>query len=329
MGFEKKTLIVFDTNFLIVSAGRGISYNSFEFNLSFDTIENFIDLHNLSENVILAIPKLVIEEMKKRKLYHYKIDCIELENKFRPFADFKEASLIIPRTETEYERLLENLIDEYLREIKVEIVEYPKNECFKNIVARAIDKKRPFRVSASHSDSGFKDVVIWESILNYKRIEEYTKVILLTADNRAFDDHCVCEFESRFGRDMVILDSGEKVLKELSEDYDIVIEKDKYLRFAKGSYFIDLLDSELANKAFIIIEDSKFTITRYDIVDQCKSLEEDENEFSEKTGFYIINSLIAIYYTEKNVEMRSEFTAKTYIDEVTEIQSIEYELELI
>ncbi len=41
MSSEMKTLIIFDTNFLIIKDGRGVSYSSFEFNSSFDSIKEF------------------------------------------------------------------------------------------------------------------------------------------------------------------------------------------------------------------------------------------------------------------------------------------------
>lgn len=329
MSFEEKTLIVFDTNFLVIFEGRGVKYSSFEFNSSFDEIKDFINLYNLSEKVILAIPKMVIEEMKKRKLFYYKIDCISLESKFIPFANLIRTSLSLPKTDPDYKKFLQDLIDEYLKKIEIKIIEYPRNKCFQDIIRRAIEKKKSFIVTKHSSDSGFKDVVIWESILNYEKIEEYTKVIFLTNDNNAFNDECVNEFESKLKKNIIILNSKEKIFKELSKNYNIIEKEYKHLKFAKESYFRAYLDLEFSNKNFIKINDNKLKIIEYKIIDQCISLEKEEDEFNKKTGFYIINSKIAIYYNKNDIKKKFQFIAKTTIDDVNGIQNIDYDLELI
>src|SRR3989337_2210212 len=186
MGSEIKTLIIFDTNFLMINGGKGISYSSFEFNSTFDSIKEFIKLNSLSEKVFLAVPKLAIEELKNRKLFFYTKDSQILENKFLNFSKIQGASLIIPKKNPEYERIFEKFFTEYLEKIKIELIDDPPNNCFEAIIFRAIHKKKPFIVTGENSDYGFKDVVIWESILNYDGIKNYDKIILMTGDTGGF-----------------------------------------------------------------------------------------------------------------------------------------------
>jgi len=327
MSSEMKTLIVFDTNILIIKDGRGVSYSSFEFNSTFDSIKKFIEFNNLSEKVVLAIPKLVIEELKQSKLYWYKMESQTLENKFLPFNRVQGASLTIPKRNPEYEKMFENFVNEYFEKLKFEMIDYPYKDCLKDIIFRAIHKKKPFIVTDKHSDYGFKDVVIWESILNYDGIKNYDKIILMTGDKKGFDDSCIDEFKTKFNKYIFIFDSQEKALEELSKDYEIILEENEYLKFAKGDYFREQLESDIINKN-ITINDKEFKINRCEIVSQCDSFEEEENEFQEKTGIYLIKSTIIVYYNVDGSEKKTEIIAATYIDDAKDIQKIEYEPEL-
>ncbi|NQS89888.1 DUF4935 domain-containing protein [Patescibacteria group bacterium] len=326
---EQKTWIVFDTNFLMIQGGKGISYSSFEFSQDFDSIKEFIELHDLSEKIELATPKIVIEELKTARIYYYREDSKSMENKFKSFSDLDSALLSIPRTNPDYKALLERLIDAHLDKVKIRIIDHPPEKCFKSILNRAIDKQRPFIVTDNHSDYGFKDVVLWESILNHNGLGSYGKVILMTGDKKAFDDKCSYEFESKFGIPISIYRSKGRALEEISKYYDVVLEHTEYLKFAKSNYFRETLEFNLTSKNKITLDDEELEIKEYSIIDQFISLTEEKDESNEKTGSYIITSMIKVYFEENGTEREGEVNVETCIDEDRDVQYIRYEPDLI
>ena len=58
----------------------------------------------------------------------------------------------------------------------------PNNKCFTRIVERAFEKKAPFEGKEKNSDKGFKDVLIWESILELVEINPKSEIIFYSQD---------------------------------------------------------------------------------------------------------------------------------------------------
>lgn len=328
MSFKNKTLIVFDTNFLLINKGKGSDYCSFEFNSEFGDIKEVIELNNFQEKIVLAIPKLVIEEMKVLKLYFYSTESSKINSTYVPFSTLPKSTLNIPKKSPDYEGFLDNLVKEYLQKVSVEIIEYPPNNCFLNIINRAISRKKPFFITGEHKDYGFKDVVIWESVLNYEKIDDFNKVIIMTRDN-GFDESCVEEFNMKHRKYMFVFNNSKEALLELSKDYGMILEDNEYLKFAKGEYFKDQLETDLFQKEVIRIEDKEFTIQDYEVKEQCKSLEKFTEENGDKTDIHVITSLLIIYYNDGSLDKNIEVISKTYIDDVKDLQLVEYEPELI
>ena len=85
-------------------------------------------------------------------------------------------------------------LKKYLKDYHINILPHPDNNVFPRIIQRAIDKKLPFKLVSENknnaskgSDNGFKDVLLWETLLSFdyesKRIG---KVFLITANHKDF-----------------------------------------------------------------------------------------------------------------------------------------------
>lgn len=83
-------------------------------------------------------------------------------------------------------------LKDYLDKYSIQILPHVKNEVLPRIIDRAINKNLPFKsVSEGKnnkgSDKGFKDVLIWESLLEFNYEEKRIgKVFLITANNKDF-----------------------------------------------------------------------------------------------------------------------------------------------
>jgi len=81
-------------------------------------------------------------------------------------------------------------LKEYLDKFNIQILPHPDNKILPRIIDRALNKKLPFKQvdkNQKASDKGFKDVLLWETLLEYdyesKRIG---KLFLLTANEKDF-----------------------------------------------------------------------------------------------------------------------------------------------
>ena len=78
-------------------------------------------------------------------------------------------------------------IDTYKSEIQsginnIMVLPIPSDNRFKGIVQRAFDKAPPFGGKEKNSDKGFKDVLIWESILELTFSHKYANILFYTKD---------------------------------------------------------------------------------------------------------------------------------------------------
>lgn len=79
--------------------------------------------------------------------------------------------------------------------VKFEIVPYPPENSLQNIIKRSLERRAPFEGKDKKSDKGFKDVILWESILEYKRSNKLDTILLFSADKRICDISLRNEFK--------------------------------------------------------------------------------------------------------------------------------------
>lgn len=189
MSYKIKTLIVFDTNSLRKTESAEMVYSSFSFGKPYEIINEFIISNNLHGDIVLAVSALVIDEIKLQMERSYKRDLIKLKETKKRLAGLPhipDELIGIPQEEFDCTEFVENKSKEYLdtnNHVRLlSFGEEQSGEILKSLITRAHNSTPPFFKTTKNSDAGFKDSVIWETLLNYKEIENYQKVILVTKD---------------------------------------------------------------------------------------------------------------------------------------------------
>lgn len=295
---------------------------TFEFSSFFKELMKFIKNNDLQKKVIIAIPRIVIEEIKRQKIEDFETSCQKLCENFEPFKTCNEFSLSVPNESFSYEAEISRLIDTYIGNVGIDIIPYPKNASLKSLIKKAVNKEKPFSVSKEHSDYGFKDAVIWESILNYRKIHKYDRVIFLS-DDLVFDKSCEDEFFEHLNVYFNIFSSKLQLFQELSDLFSIPSEFQDIYAWAKEEYFRDFLTQGLSNKHYIRINNDTIKIMEYKIINPCEQVEK-EFENNEETGMFIIISKVEIKTRKKKVIC----LAYTYIDDAKNLGYTEFNMEL-
>lgn len=330
-----KTLIIFDTNALIHklrSDRKGnvsdVVYDYFEFGSSFKNIEFFINDKDLTNFVELAIPRIVIDEIKKQKVRTYNRDLknfLEIHQLFTkvPFPNHKE--LHAPDKDFNYQAHMEQMAEKYLSGKKIRLIDLPDDdhlkEVFQRIIHRALDFKPPFNQNGEQ----FKDALIWESILSYKDIKNFDKIILFTAD-QGFNG-CEEEFQQHLNRYFSIHKDSTNIQAQLERDYAVFIENQSLAKFARTDYFKSHLEQQLERKV-IVIGSETFPITSFNIIDQLDSMDSIIND--DESEEIIINSRIKIVYTKPDgQEEANTLTISTFLDETKTVNDVRFDKELL
>lgn len=182
--------IALDTNILFSS---GQDFTKAQFADKIDEIIGEFESNDLCDYVQIIIPRIVLEEIFIKQIESHKKSVDKIRN------------IKLPNTTIEliddYSKHLKLLFDESIkslsqRQVKFKIVDYPHDSCLQNIIQRALSKKAPFEGKEGESDKGFKDVILWESLLCYKRQNPTEILVLFSKDERICHKSLETEFKT-------------------------------------------------------------------------------------------------------------------------------------
>lgn len=334
MSYKLKTLIVFDTNSLRSTEAGEVAYSFFAFGRPFQVIESFIVDNNLTDDIHIAIPTWAIEELKDQKQRQYKTDIIEFQKLAKRLSGLPHIpEIALPEAEFDCAAYIEEKAIAYLdtKQVKrLEIKEEIANTVLRSMMTRVMkdeSKKKPFAHSGKYKDAGFKDNVVWESLMHFEGVTDYDKIIFLTKDGDY--KNCEVEFKEKWNRHITIWQDENNVLADVQKDYDNYIKERAIHDYAQTDYFKDYLNDDLKVLSTITIDENNFAIENFQLTDLCSKVERmPPNEEGEEN--IIIHSVITIHYTQDDEKKTQEVKAKTTLsdDFAKSIISTEYDFEL-
>lgn len=230
---SEKTAIVFDTNTIYKH------YDQLE-----DTVAKVIN-----NNYVPYIPILVIYEYKKKFARDFKSETKEIMNKFKPYIAYKDNKNIddiLQDIQSDIQSNLESLFEN-------KIIKYDESsDTFKIIINRALEKILPFVLDNTNakSDKGFKDTIIWLSVIEYFKNQGENNVIFVS-DDKVFVNNSVLvnEFNSHTNKNITIK-TNEEFLKmiayEENKKSENFVLKNKDLDFEHDVEINNISDEELA-----------------------------------------------------------------------------------
>lgn len=335
MSYKLKTLVVFDTNSLRSTEAGEVAYSLFAFGRPFQVIEEFILEKNLNEDIHIAIPTWAIEELKDQKHRQYKTDIVEFQKLAKRLSGMPHIpEIALPEVEFDCTTFIKEKADEYLatKEIKLlEIKEELANTVLQSMMKRVMkdqNKKQPFAHSGKYKDAGFKDNIVWESLMHFDGVTDFDKVIFLTKDTDYAN--CQVEFKAKWNRHISISSDENTVVAEILKDYELYINERVIYDFAQTEYFKDYLSDNLKLKSEISFEDGNFKIENFKLLDTCTNITRiPPNEHMIESLY--VTSEIKIFYTANGEKKEQIVNATTsFADEETkEIIETFYDIDLI
>ncbi|MDD3416145.1 MAG: PIN domain-containing protein [Lachnospiraceae bacterium] len=303
---SNKYLIIFDTNVLNVQYDKKADFTKFYFNSTFGNVLDKIEALDIYENVNIAIPTVVWEEMKVQNLEAYCNKVEQVKKAVEKFV-FPYMELVEEKDKIYEEKLVSN-IQEYqnhLSERFVDIIQLdlPTKERYTSIIERAFKKKPPFEGKGGQADKGFKDALLWESVLEYAANNKDINIILYTKD-KIFNEELEKEYKGLFeGREIKIFRDNleaplfielEKIAKAINEYTFIPKDIDEDAELKKW-----LVSEEFSNQ-FKSYEDILGVVNKY--ITYCNSMVED------------VNSINREKESDLNQSIQIEATLKVFFD---------------
>lgn len=208
--------IFFDTNFL--RSKNHQDYSKFQFGSEYLNFIDFISSKDLIETCHINVAEIVLEELKKQFIDDFK----ENETNFRKFIDkFRVYYNFNAPDYKDIEKDLDKKIIEYLKNENINLVLIPKDRnTFNNIIYRAINKEKPFSGKDKDSDKGFKDVLQWESMMEYAKKIDTNIFLYITKNKNDFPEDITKEFEEKTHKKI-------KIFYEIGELQNRILEINK------------------------------------------------------------------------------------------------------
>lgn len=237
----EKISIYFDTNFLEVRNSKKLYLSELRISPVYYSIINLIDSLDIWDKVELCIPEVVICEMKHHMLAQFKSEKTSFEDRIKDyksiFGDLLDINYEI-KEKNDYEDYLNTLFEEFINNPKnnVKVVKYPRDELtIETLLDNALKTHKPFSRargnSKEYSDAGFKDALIYETIVSYTN---QNIGILFSNDN---------DFDSLFNGSLS--KPNLKLFKEM-------LELEEYLATAFGFVSKDFFTAKIRNNDYLM-----------------------------------------------------------------------------
>lgn len=263
--------IIVDTNAFHVKRVKDFTEVKFFYKV-INLIDN-IELNEYKDRVKIVFPQVVLDELVQHQIEEYSTFCNNLfECKFPGYDYTVQGMLSIEDYEKYIKKELDFEIEELKnRKIKIEKIHLDENFKLNKLLERAIKKKPPFEGKDKNSDKGFKDAVLWETLIYYKEkvVGKDEKIILYSNDNIFNQEEIFTEFNKRFNEELIVADWKQKD-NDLFNQLGVLFETDsklskelkittKFRESINKSIILDLLNKinfkeDMKNQIFKTIE---------------------------------------------------------------------------
>ncbi len=306
--------LIFDTNVLFQTYEKKADFTTFSFNATYENVIDMINQLDIYDQVILAIPSVVWSEMEKQIIEKH--DELLLSYKTTITKKLFPEYSIHENAAINYPEYIKVKITTYKAELSSgfnKVIELPiaSNSRFDSIVNRAFNKLPPFEGKDKKSDKGFKDALLWESVLEFASNHSNSKIIYYSKDN-VFGEFLLKEFAESEANSSLFICKNETEVKNQLEIWAKEIDKYSYQPiedFDENKEIIEWLNSsdfliQIIDRDFGLVEKGRLissTIAHLISIDniECLSKTEDLKD-------YYIEIVLQIEYDLKDGGKTSE-----------------------
>ena len=239
---SEKTLIVFDTNRLQTTLDGEHDYSLFDPKGDIKRLKDFIIKNNLGNKILIGFSDIVLREYcnHRKEDFNSKLNqCKTLCSKMKNLENCSFDNVEFPEDSFDYGNYLLDKVQKTISNpengfVLISLDEEKHSEVFKKILDRAINHKKPFD---ERGDRGFKDSLIFESLVGFQIKNNFAKIILFTGNLKDFPDELKEEFSKSTGKLLGIESNYDLLEQTLERVYRILIKYPKLFEYLKSDYF--------------------------------------------------------------------------------------------
>lgn len=172
--------IVFDSNFLWKDDRKHLDRI---FNSRLIELKKFINDNKIEEEIQFCIPELVFKERLAQTLLDINQITQKIETSFEELGSFGIKKPNSKYKNNKYEEYLTKGAFQFMKENGINLLKIPKIKQ-EYLVERAVKYQKPF----NRPDRGFKDTIIWLTLLEDAKKTKDATYVFCTKDDSAFND---------------------------------------------------------------------------------------------------------------------------------------------
>lgn len=280
MQSDVKIAIIPDTNVFTYSKKRINDLSRLPLDEYYKILKT-LELNDLTYEVNIFFPEIVLLEL----LHHLELKlnkkCKDLENFEKEFKNFEEITII--NNELNIKKVCENLKKYYFEELNIIPIPSDGNLLFNKILDKSINKKPPFIESSS--DKGFKDAILFLSLLKFAEDNKYDKYVLFSNDNGfsnnikelqdEFKNHLASFRQRDIYNDLVII-KNKNINSYINTEFKLFTDLKEYI----ANNFFKILEKKYEGASVINMDINSYEIDSFEILEDDTDIHQyDNNEF--------------------------------------------------
>jgi len=253
---DKKVSIFLDTNVFQTFLGKKKTSDVLLYSPGvpnkYYALVDFINQNKLKETVEICIPSVVIMECKQHMYACFLKSTKELEDSIenyqKLFGDLISFDYEIKLSKEEYESYIDTLFEEFFSNSRnqCKLVHYGESEKLLNtLLTKALKGVKPFVTETvsgkSHSDAGFKDAIIAETIYEYCKANNRIGVFVSSDTDFAQPFESTLTIKSTY----VQFHSIEKTIEALTNFFKLNPKEQIKENFQQNRYWHERLLNEI------------------------------------------------------------------------------------
>ena len=253
--------IILDTTNLFTS-----EFNVKNFNQPVLDFKNFVNKYGETK-IIVYIPEIVRDERIYQNVMNFLKHRGRITDSFNKISDSGVKIATSKLKKFNYEKKIRENVNKIIKNNGFGVIKYTKADGAQ-IIKRFFKKKKPFDGN-SNTEKGFKDTLIWLSVLDFAKTKKDDQVIFITNNSSDFTDELKVEFRNKVGRNIEFFLNFEKAKEYLDSKLNLQLElKDQYDKYLKivSEKIGEILIAIHKNKYPLYIQDRYFSFkkTNYD-----------------------------------------------------------------
>lgn len=239
-----------------------------------------LELNDLTDEVTILFPEIVLLEL----LHHLELKlikkCKDLEKFEREFRNFEGITII--NNNLDIKKHCENLKKYYFEELNIIPIPSDGEILFKEILDMAVNKKPPF--IEGNSDKGFKDSILFLSLLKFAKENKYDKYVLFSEDNGFSNRDLHFEFSNylEIDNDKLEVIKNKGIATYINNEFKLFTDLKEYI----SNIFFKKLEKMYEETSTIDIDFKTYDISSFEIIEEDTVIHQYENNEFE-VEFYL------------------------------------------